>query len=58
MGLASIKRSGGVASRDPENAENTEVNNASRNGNERVLKSILVIRGIKKYQSILLCHLT
>ena len=31
------------------------VNNASRDG--RVLKFVLVIRGIKKYYSILGCHL-
>jgi hypothetical protein len=63
VGIASIERSGGDGDgggggKDPENPENTKVNNASRSGNERVLKSILVIRGIKKYQSILLCHLT
>jgi hypothetical protein len=47
-----------VVVKDPENPENTKVNNASRSGNERVLQIILVIRGIEKYQSILLCHLT
>ena len=53
MGIASIERSGGGGGggdgKEPENPENTEVNNASRSGNERVLESILVIRGIKKY---------
>ena len=66
MGIASIERSGdsgdggdgGDGGKDPESPENTKVNNASRSGNERVLKIILVIRGIEKYQSILLYHLT
>ena len=66
MGIASIERSGGGGDggdgggdgKDPENPENTKVNNASRSGNERVLQIILVIRGIEKYQSILLYHLT
>jgi hypothetical protein len=47
-----------VVVRDPENPENTKVNNASRGGNERVLRFILVIKGIKKYFCILPCHLT
>jgi hypothetical protein len=62
VGIASIERSGdsgdGGDGKDPESPENTKVNNASRSGNERVLKIILVIRGIEKYQSILLYHLT
>ena len=53
MGIASIERSGGSSGggssdgKDPENPENTKVNNASCSGNERVLKFILVIRVLR-----------
>jgi hypothetical protein len=59
VGIASIKWSrsgdggGGGGGGKDQNPENTEVNNASRGGNERVLKFILVIKGIKKYFCIL-----
>ena len=43
---------------DPENPKNRKVNNASHNGDERVLKFILVIRGIKKFFCILVYYLT
>ena len=46
MGIASIKWSrsgdGGGGGGKDQNPENTEVNNASRGGNERVLKFMLV----------------
>jgi hypothetical protein len=47
-----------VVEADPENPENSKVNNASRGGDEGVLKFILVIRAIKEYFCITGCHLT